>query len=205
MSLGDLFSGSLSLLSYLPVPFAYIEEKPGEAMRILSYLSEFMIPVLIFYIVAMGICAKRNVYEDFMKGAKDGLRTVVKIMPTMIALMVAVNVLRASGFLEFVSELLKPAAEKIHFPAPLVPLAFIKTFSGSAATGLLLDLFKEYGTDSLIGKIGSLMLSSTETIFYTMSLYFLTSGIKKTRYTLVGCLIATLAGIVASVILAGFM
>lgn len=174
-------------------------------MRILSYLSEFMIPVLIFYIVAMGICAKRNVYEDFMKGAKDGLRTVVKIMPTMIALMVAVNVLRASGFLEFVSELLKPAAEQVHFPAPLVPLAFVKTFSGSAATGLLLDLFKEYGTDSMIGKIGSLMLSSTETIFYTMSLYFVTSGIKKTRYTLVGCLIATLAGIIASVILAGFM
>lgn len=174
-------------------------------MRILSYLSEFMIPMLIFYIVAMGICAKKNVYEDFMKGAKDGLRTVVKIMPTMIALMVAVNVLRASGFLEFVAGLLRPAAEKINFPAPLVPLALIKTFSGSAATGLLLDLFKEYGTDSVVGKIGSIMLSSTETIFYTMSLYFVTSGIKKTRYTLAGCLIATLAGIIASIFLAGFM
>lgn len=174
-------------------------------MKILSYLSEFMIPILIFYIVAMGVCTKRNVYEDFMKGAKDGLRTVVKIMPTMIALMVAVNVLRASGFLEFVAELLRPAAEKINFPAPLVPLALIKTFSGSAATGLLLDLFKEYGTDSMIGKIGSIMLSSTETIFYTMSLYFVTSGIKKTRYTLAGCLISTMAGIIASVLLAGFM
>lgn len=174
-------------------------------MRLLSYLSEFMIPILIFYIVAMGICTKRNVYEDFMRGAKDGLRTVVKIMPTMIALMVAVNVLRASGFLEFVADLLKPAAEKINFPAPLVPLALIKTFSGSAATGLLLDLFKEYGTDSMIGKIGSIMLSSTETIFYTMSLYFVTSGIKKTRYTLAGCLISTMAGIIASVFLTGFM
>lgn len=174
-------------------------------MRLLSYLSEFMIPILIFYIVAMGICTKRNVYEDFMRGAKDGLRTVVKIMPTMIALMVAVNVLRASGFLEFVADLLKPAAEKINFPAPLVPLTLIKTFSGSAATGLLLDLFKEYGTDSMIGKIGSIMLSSTETIFYTMSLYFVTSGIKKTRYTLAGCLISTMAGIIASVFLAGFM
>ena len=171
-------------------------------MKLLSYFSEFMIPILLFYIVAMGVCAKRNVYEDFMKGAKEGLGMVVKIMPTMIALMVAVNVLRASGFLNFVAELLKPLAEKIQFPAPLVPLAMIKTFSGSGATGLLLDLFKEYGADSEIGKMGALMLSSTETIFYTMSLYFVTIGIKKSRYTLVGCFVATLAGIIASVCMA---
>lgn len=174
-------------------------------MHLLSYFSEFMIPVLIFYIVAMGVCAKRNVYEDFMNGAKDGLGMVVKIMPTMIALMVAVNVLRASGFLTFVAELIKPLAEKIHFPAPLVPLAIIKTFSGSGATGLLLDLFKEYGTDSAIGKIGALMLSSTETIFYTMSLYFVTAGIKKSRYTLAGCLVATFSGIITSVFLVQYM
>lgn len=173
-------------------------------MVLLSYLSEFMIPILIFYIVAMGVCTKRNVYEDFMKGAKDGLSLVIKIMPTMIAMLVAVNVLRASGFLEFVAELLKPLAEKINFPAPLVPLSIIKAFSGSGATGLLLDLFKEYGVDSMIGKIGALMLSSTETIFYTMSLYFVTAGIKKTRYTLAGCLISTLSGILASVLLAPF-
>lgn len=173
-------------------------------MKLLTYLSEYMIPVLIFYIVAMGVCAKKNVYEDFMKGAKDGLMLVVKIMPTMIAMLVAVNVLRASGFLEFLAGLLKPLAEKINFPAPLLPLAIIKAFSGSGATGLLLDLFKEYGVDSLIGKIGSIMLSSTETIFYTMSLYFVTAGIKKTRYTLAGCFISTLSGIVASVLLAPY-
>ena len=150
-------------------------------MKLLTYLSEFMIPFLIFYIVLMGICAKKNVYEDFMKGAKDGLEVVLKIMPTMIAMLVAVNVLRASGFLEFLGGLLAPLAEKINFPAPLLPLSIIKIFSSSGATGLLLDLFKEYGVDSQIGKIGSLILSSTETIFYTMSLYFVTAGIKKTR------------------------
>lgn len=174
-------------------------------MKFLSYLSEFMIPILIFYIVAMGLAAKRNIYEDFMKGAKDGLDTVVKIMPTMIALMISVNVLRASGFLEMLAQLLKPLAEKINFPAPLVPLAIIKSFSGSGATGLLLDLFKEYGADSMIGKIGSLMLSSTETIFYTMSLYFVTNGVQKTRYTLAGCLISTAAGIIASILLANYV
>ena len=174
-------------------------------MQLLSYLSEYMIPVLIFYIVSMGICHKRTVYEDFMKGAKDGLELVWKIMPTMIAMLVAVNVLRASGFLEFAAALFTPLAEKLSFPAPLLPLAIIKAFSGSGATGLLLDLYKEYGADSLIGKIGSIMLSSTETIFYTMSLYFVTAGIKKTRYTLAGCLVATISGILASVVFAGFM
>jgi spore maturation protein B len=174
-------------------------------MNLLSYISEFMIPLLIFYVVLMGICAKRNVYEDFTKGAGEGLRMVVKIMPTLIALMVAVNVLRASGFLEFLSEQLKVVAEKMGLPAPLVPLAIVKAFSGSAANGLLLDLFKEYGADSMVGKIGAIMLSSTETIFYTMSLYFVTAGIKKTRYTLAGCLVSTLVGIVASVWLAGYM
>ncbi len=173
-------------------------------MKLLNYLSEFMIPILIFYIVLMGVCNKRNVYEDFMKGARDGLSLVVKIMPTMIAMLVAVNTLRASGFLEFVAGLLTPLAEKIHFPAPLLPLTMIKAFSGSGATGMLLDLFKEYGVESLIGKIGSVMLSSTETIFYTMSLYFVTAGIKKTRYTFAGCLIATVFGIAASVFLAEF-
>lgn len=174
-------------------------------MRLLSYFSEFLIPILIFYIIAMGVCRKRNVYADFMKGAKDGLSTVVKIMPTLIALMVAVNVLRASGFLEFTAKLLEPLAEKIHFPAPLVPLAIVKTFSGSGATGLLLDIFKEYGVDSQIGKIAAVMLSSTETIFYTLSLYFVTAGIKKTRFTLAGCFLSTFVGIAASIFFAQFM
>lgn len=174
-------------------------------MKFFTYLSEFMIPFLIFYIVATGVYTKRNVYEDFMRGAKEGLFLVVKIMPTMIAMLAAVNVLRASGFLEFIAQLIKPLAEKIHFPSALIPLSVIKIFSSSGATGLLLDLYKEYGVDSYIGKIGSLILSSTETIFYTMSLYFVTAGIRKTRYTLAGCLVATVSGIIASVIMAGYM
>lgn len=174
-------------------------------MKLLSAFSEMMIPLLIFYIVLTGICGKKRVYEDFIRGAKEGLLLVFRIMPTMIALMIAVGVLRASGFLEFVAEFLAPAAKWLHLPAPLVPLAVVKTFSGSAATGLLLDLFKEYGADSMIGKIGSLMLSSTETIFYTLSLYFVSSGIKKTRYTIPGCLLATFAGILGSVLFAKLM
>lgn len=174
-------------------------------MTFLSYLSEYMIPLLIFFIVLNGVFARKNVYEDFMKGARDGLSLVIKIMPTMISMMVAVNVFRASGLLEMITELVKPLADCIHFPAQILPLAVMKTVSGSGATGLLLDLFKEYGTDSYIGKVSSIMLSSTETIFYTMSLYFVTAGIKKTRYTLAGCLLASVSGIAASIFLARYM
>lgn len=126
-------------------------------------------------------------------------------MPTLVALMTAVGVLRASGFLELLGNLVRPVSEKIGFPAELVPLAFIKMFSSSAATGLVLDIFKNYGTDSLVGLITSIMMSCTETIFYTMSVYFIAAKVTKTRYTLKGALLATIAGIAASVVLAGMM
>ena len=172
---------------------------------VLSNISNIIIPVIIFYIIAYGIMNKSNVYEDFVKGAKDGLKTVVGIMPTLVALMTAVGVLRASGFLDFLERVVSPVSNRVGFPAQLVPLAFIKMFSSSAATGLVLDIFKNYGTDSLIGLITSIMMSCTETIFYTMSVYFLAAKVTKTRYTLAGALISTLTGIVASVGLAGMM
>lgn len=172
---------------------------------VLSNISNIIIPVLVFYIVAYGVLNKTNVYEEFVKGAKDGLKTVVGIMPTLVALMTAVGVLRASGFLDFLGNLVRPLSERAGFPAELVPLAFIKMFSSSAATGLVLDIFKNYGTDSLIGLITSIMMSCTETIFYTMSVYFLAAKVTKTRYTLKGALLSTLAGIVASVVIAGMM
>ena len=171
--------------------------------EVLSNISNIIIPVIIFYIIAYGIINKANVYEDFVKGAKDGLKTVIGIMPTLIALMTAVGVLRASGFLEVLGNLVRPLCEKIGFPAELVPLAFIKMFSSSAATGLVLDIFKNYGTDSFVGLVTSIMMSCTETIFYTMSVYFMSVGIRKTRWTLPGALAATAAGAMASIFLAG--
>lgn len=172
---------------------------------VLSNISNIIIPLVIFYIIAYGVCNKTNVYEDFVKGAKEGLKTVVGIMPTLVALMTAVGVLRASGFLTFLGNLVRPISDKVGFPAELVPLAFIKMFSSSAATGLVLDIFKNYGTDSLVGMITSIMMSCTETIFYTMSVYFIAAKVTKTRYTLKGALLSTLAGIVASVLLAGMI
>ena len=175
------------------------------AIRIILYASDLIVPFLIFYVVAYGILAKRPVYDDFVRGAKDGFQTVIQIMPTLIGLMVAVGVLRASGFLDFLSGLLGRLTVWIHFPSELVPLTIVRMFSASAATGLALDIFKEYGTDSYLGLVASVLMGCTETIFYTMSVYFMTAKVKKTRYTLPGALLATAAGIAASVVLAGMI
>lgn len=174
-------------------------------VAVLSNISNIIIPVIIFYIVAYGIANRCNVYEDFIKGAKDGFHTVIQIMPTLIGLMVAVGVLRASGFLEFLGGLFGGITKRLGFSSELVPLMLIKMFSSSAATGLVLDIFKNHGPDSLIGLTTSIMMSCTETIFYTMSVYFLAAKVTKTRYTLKGALLSTLAGIVASIILAGMI
>ncbi len=172
-------------------------------MNFLLYLSDLIVPSIILGIVAYGISMKVAVYDEFVKGAQKGFQTVIKIMPTLVGLMVAVGVLRASGFLNLLADLIGRVTSYIGFPSQLVPLTIVRMFSSSAATGLLLDLYKEFGTDSRIGLIASIMMSCTETIFYTMSVYFMTAKIKKTGYTLTGALIATLAGIMASVWLAG--
>lgn len=174
-------------------------------MKILLFLSDAMIPLLIFSIVGYGLLNHHNVYDDFIKGAKDGFQTVIGIMPTLIGLMVGVGILRASGFLDLLSQALGVLTEPLHFPAELVPVSIVKMFSSSAATGLVLDIFKEFGPDSYYGTITSIMMSCTETIFYTMSIYFMTAKVQKTRYTLAGALFTTLIGTIASVILAQIM
>jgi len=174
-------------------------------MGFLVYISNYIIPVVIFYIVGFGLLMKKNVYEEFTKGAADGFKTVIKIMPTLVGLMVAVGILRASGFLDFLGNMIGLVTDRIGFPSQLVPLVIVRMFSSSAATGLILDIFKEYGPDSLLGTMTSIMMSCTETIFYTLSVYFMTAKVKKTRYTLTGALLATLVGAIVSVILANMM
>lgn len=168
----------------------------------LANFSNIIIPVIIFYIVAYGMTKKVEVYEEFIAGAKDGLKTVVQILPTLVGLMVGVGVLRASGFMGFLGGILGHFTEKIGIPADVVPLALVKMFSSSAATGLVLDIFKTHGTDSYIGMLTSILMSCTETIFYTMSVYFMAAKVTKTRYTLKGALLSMVAGLVASVVLA---
>ena len=174
-------------------------------LNFLVFLSTYILPFFIFYVVAYGLWKGRNVYQAFVEGAKGGFHTALGILPTLVGLLAAVGVLRASGFLDLISGLLKTLLKGTGFPAELLPLVIVRLFSNSAATGLALDLFKAHGPDSTQGLLASLFLSSTETVFYTMSIYFMSVKIKKTRYTLPGALLATLAGIVASVVLVSFI
>ena len=171
-------------------------------MRALANLSDIVIPILIFFIVGYGFVSKVKVYETFLKGAKDGLNIVVDIVPTLIGLLIAVGMLRASGFFDLLGDILGPVTEQAGLPAQLLPLLIVKLFSSSAATGLVLDIFRTAGPDSYAGFLTSILMSCTETVFYTMSVYFLAAKVTKTRYTLTGALLATAAGTVASVVLA---
>ena len=146
-----------------PVPTYVVKTKHawGQAffMGFLLFLSDFMVPLIIFYIVGFAILGKRPVFDDFLYGAKEGMQTVVQVLPSLVGLMTAVGVLRASGFLEFLTHILEVPATSIGLPGPIIPIAFIRLVSNSAAVGLVLDLFKNYGPDSQVG----LMASMTET------------------------------------------
>ena len=153
-------------------------------INVLTHMSDIMIPMVIFWIVGYGMVSGVKVYEIFLKGAKEGLRIVVEILPTLVGLMMAVGILRTSGFFELLGKLIGPATQAVGLPTQLIPLLI---------------------PDSYAGMLTSILMSCTETIFYTMSVYFLAAKVTKTRYTLPGALLATLAGTVASIFLAGKM
>ena len=164
---------------------------------------DMMIPVFMLYIILWGLFAKRDVYNDFLDGAKDGLKTVAGICPALIGLLTGVGILRGSGFLDFVGNVLGKLTSGFGIPSEILPLTIVRMFSSSAALGLLLDIFKQYGTDSRAGFMGAVILSSTESLFYCMSVYFAAVKIEKTRYTLPGALLATLTGTVTAIVLTG--
>ncbi|MGN0371713.1 MAG: nucleoside recognition domain-containing protein [Enterocloster sp.] len=174
-------------------------------MKFLLFLSQAMVPLMIFYIVGFAVLSRRPVFDDFLEGAREGMKTVAGIFPTLVGLLVSVGVLRSSGFLDFLGQVLKGPAAVIRLPAPLVPVLLVRLVSNSAATGLVLDIFREFGTDSFIGLAASILMSSTETVLYCLSVYFGSVGITRTRYTLAGGLLATAAGAAASIFLAGLM
>ena len=162
--------------------------------QLLNYLSAFMIPFVLFYIIGYAVLSKRPVFEDFVEGGKRGFQIIAEIAPTIVGLIVAIGVLRTSGALTLIAEVCKPLAEWMHIPAEIIPLSIIKMFSASGANGLLFDLFKEFGTDSYIGMSASILLSCTETLFYTVSVYFMSVGITKSRWTIpVGIMIAVVS------------
>lgn len=163
------------------------------------WLSRILIPLTVSYIISFALLSGRPVFDDFLAGAKDGMKTVADILPTLIGLMTAVGVLRASGFLDELGVWLSVPAAWLRIPAELVPLTLVRLISNSAATGLVLDIFRQYGPDSPLGMAASVLMSSTETVFYCISIYFGSVNVTRTRYTIPGALLATAAGIAASI------
>lgn len=167
-------------------------------MNALLFISDCIIPFTFIAILGYAWCKGAPLYDNFIEGAKEGIGVVVQILPTLIGLMVAVGILRASGAFEIMVSIISPLTDLLGFPKEAVPLTLMRLVSSSAATGLQLDIYKNYGADSFIGRFVGVMMSCTETVFYTMSVYFMSVKITKTRHTLPGALFANLAGVAAS-------
>ena len=161
---------------------------------------EAVVPVLAASLCVYGLIKRVNIFDSFVEGAKEGLRTVAFIAPTMIALLVAVGALRASGALDKLSELLRPAAEAIGFPAELVPMGLLRPVSGSGATALLTGIYEDFGADSFAAKCASVLAGSTETTFYCMTMYYSAAGVKRIRHTLISALTADITAVALSVV-----
>ena len=167
-----------------------------------NQISRYIIPLLLVSIPFYGLFFKKiKVYELFVEGAKDGFTIAVRIIPYLVAILVAIGMFRASGALNILLIWLTPFLNFVGFPPENLPLALMRPLSGSGSLGLLTDLIDQHGQDSLISKIGATMYGSTETTFYVLAVYFGSVGIKKSRHALISGLLADLAGIIAAVFL----
>lgn len=155
---------------------------------------DYIVPALLLLLCAVALGKRENAYELMLSGASDGLRLLASILPALILLLTAVTMLRQSGAIEILSQFSAPVFSFFGIPPETAMLVLIRPISGSAALAVGADLMAEYGVDSQIGRTAAVMLGSTETTFYTISVYFGAAGIKKTRYTVPAALIADFTG-----------
>lgn len=172
----------------------------------MNQVSRYIIPFLLVGIPFYGLIVKKvRVYESFVEGAKDGFTIAVRIIPYLVAILVAIGMFRASGALDVLLNFLAPVLSAIGFPPENLPLAIMRPLSGSGSLGLLTDMINEYGPESLFSKIGATMFGSTETTFYVLAVYFGSVGIKRSRHALVAGLIADAVGIFSAVYICRFL
>ena len=157
---------------------------------------DYIVPGLLILSCAMALRKKENAYDLMLTGAADGLKLLVSLVPTLVLLMTAVTILRASGGIELLSRWCGPVFRYLGIPPETAMLVLIRPISGSAALAVGSELMAQFGVDSLIGRTTAVMLGSTETTFYTISVYFGAAGVKKTRYTIPAALIADLTGFI---------
>ncbi len=164
-------------------------------------LGSIMLPLFIITVLIFGLIKKIKVFDVFLVGANEGLQTVIRIMPTLIGIMVAVELLSASGLTDFIGKIARPVCDRLGFPSEMIPYTLLRPISGSGSTILFNDILKNFGPDSIVGRISSIMAGSTETTFYAVSVYYQSIAITKTRHTLFCALAADFTAIIMSIIL----
>ena len=167
----------------------------------LNYLSTSIIPIIFLLIITYGMFKGKKVYEWFIEGAKDGLQVTLRIFPYLLAMIIAVEIFKAANLMNLLNNLLAPLANLIGLPKELIPLIIIKPLSGSGAIGVFTDIIKEFGPDTRTGLIASVVMGSTETIFYTITVYFGAIKIKKIRHTLWAAILADMTDIIIAIIM----
>lgn len=173
---------------------------------IMEKISLYAIPVIILFIVSYAYFVKKiKVYEVFCDGAKEGFNTAIRIIPFLIAMLVAIGIFRSSGAIDMMLVYLNPILEVIGMPGELLPMAIMRPLSGGGSSGIMNDLFITYGPDSMIGRMASVMMGSTETTFYVLAVYFGSVGIRKTRHAVVAGLLADVAGLLSAVWICNLM
>jgi spore maturation protein B len=159
-------------------------------------MTDYIVPIILFLVSAIAIRKKEDPYALMLAGASDGMKMLISILPALVVLLTAVSMLRASGAIEIISQIMAPAFRFVGIPPETAMLVLVRPISGSAALAVGADLMATYGVDSLVGRTAAVMLGSTETTFYTISVYFGAAGIHKTRYTVLAALIADLTGFI---------
>ena len=167
-------------------------------------MTDYIVPILLLIVSLMALRKKENAYDLLLSGASEGLHLLISLIPPLIALLTAVTMFRASGAVSIINQALSPLFRFFGIPPETAILVLIRPISGSAALAVGADLMAQYGVDSLIGRTAAIMLGSTETTFYTVSVYFGAAGIKKTRYTIPAALIADFTGFFVASLTARF-
>ena len=164
----------------------------------MTAISMYILPAAILLILGAGLVRRVKIFEAFTEGAAEGISTVVRILPSLVGIITAIGVFRASGALDAVVGLLAPAFRLLGIPAEAIPLVLMRPVSGSASLAIVSDIIRNYGPDSYAGRVACTMLGSTETVFYTLAVYYGSVGIRNIRYTLAAALIADAVSVAAS-------
>jgi spore maturation protein B len=170
-------------------------------MSVAETISLLLLPLFILFVIVYGLFKKTRVYESFIEGAKQGFSVSFKIMPYVVAFVFAVGLFRAAGGFDLLTSLLKPVLNFLSIPSEIIPLAITRPFSGSASLGILASILQENGPDSFAGRVASTIMGSSETVFYTVALYFGSVGISKTRHTIPAAMAAEITGLFAAVLI----